>query len=78
MDTNPDLVRQCFFLLVPLVIAGLVADYRLYIFLYLKSGKKSARLWAYGITFLLSSTIGFYVFALISYSFRYYVITSSI
>ncbi len=63
---HAEFVREWFYLLVPTVIVGLVVDYRYYIYLYLKSGKKSARLWAYGITFLLSSAIGFYVFALCS------------
>ncbi len=66
---HADFVRQWFYLLVPLVIAGLVADYRCYIYLFMRSGKKSARKWAYGITFLLSSAIGFYVYALCSVFF---------
>jgi len=64
---HSDFVRRWFYLLVPLMFAGLVADYRFYIYLYMKSGQKSARLWAYGITFLLTSAIGFYVFALLSF-----------
>ncbi len=61
MIYHSDFVWQWFYLLVPFLIAGLVADYRFYIFLYLNWGKISAQKWAYRVTFLLIAFLGFYV-----------------
>jgi len=66
---HSDFVKEWFLPLVLFVLAGLIVDYRFYVHLYHKSGRKTARLWAYSMNFLLTAINVFYVFAWLSFEY---------